>query len=120
VTITGNSSTRDTARARWRPARRVSQIVAAIGLSWAKATVRANNGENAMCYRDGRISGSGLDRGVGGALARAAGTGFVRAAQTLASAGCFAGCGDLVPYAEIDALLAADRRGRQAAASLAP
>lgn len=52
-----------------------------------------------MCYRDGRISGSGLDRGVGGALARAAWTGFVRAAQTLASA---------------------DRRGRQAAASLAP
>jgi hypothetical protein len=73
-----------------------------------------------MCYRDAWISGSGLDRDVGGALAVAAWTGFVRAGQTSAAAGCFAGLGDPVPYAEIDGFLAADRRGRRAAASLAP
>jgi hypothetical protein len=72
-----------------------------------------------MCYRDAWISGSGLDRGVGGALAVAAWAGFVRAGQTLAAAGCFAGLGEPVPYAD-DGFLAADRRGRQAAAFLAP
>ena len=50
---------------------------------------------------------------VGGALALAAWTGFVRAAQTLKSEGSFAGLASLVPYAEIDALFAADVAGRQ-------
>jgi hypothetical protein len=44
-----------------------------------------------MCYRDAWISGSGLDRDVGGALAVAACTGFVRAGQTLAAAGLLRG-----------------------------
>jgi 2-methylisocitrate lyase-like PEP mutase family enzyme len=43
---------------------------------------------------------------VGGALALAAWTGFVRAAQTLKSEGSFAGLADLVPYAEINGLFA--------------
>jgi 2-methylisocitrate lyase-like PEP mutase family enzyme len=47
---------------------------------------------------------------VGGALALAAWTGFVRAAQTLKSEGSFAGLADLVPYADINALFAANQR----------
>ena len=43
---------------------------------------------------------------VGGALALAAWTGFMRAAQTLKSEGSFAGLANLVPYAEINGLFA--------------
>lgn len=46
---------------------------------------------------------------VGGALALAAWTGFMHAAQTLKSKGSFAGLANLVPYAEINGLFAADR-----------
>ena len=45
---------------------------------------------------------------VGGALALAAWTGFVRAAQTLKSEGSFVGLASLVPYAEINGLFATD------------
>ena len=45
---------------------------------------------------------------VGGALALAAWTGFIGAAQTLKSDGSFAGLARLVPYAEIDGLFASD------------
>jgi 2-methylisocitrate lyase-like PEP mutase family enzyme len=45
---------------------------------------------------------------VGGALALAAWTGFMRAAQTLRSKGSFDGLASLVPYAEIDGLFATD------------
>jgi 2-methylisocitrate lyase-like PEP mutase family enzyme len=45
---------------------------------------------------------------VGGALALAAWTGFMRAAQTLKSEGSFAGLAGLVPYAEINGLFARD------------
>jgi len=48
---------------------------------------------------------------VGGALALAAWTGFMRAAQTLMSEGSFAGLARLVPYAEINGLFAADLPG---------
>lgn len=41
---------------------------------------------------------------VGGALALAAWTGFIHAAQTLKSEGSFAGLANLVPYAEINGL----------------
>jgi 2-methylisocitrate lyase-like PEP mutase family enzyme len=51
---------------------------------------------------------------VGGALALAAWTGFIRAAQTLTSQGSFAGLASLVPYAEINGLFASDLRGHQA------
>ena len=50
---------------------------------------------------------------VGGALALAAWTGFVRAAQTLKSEGRFAGFADLTPYAHINGFLAADLRARR-------
>ena len=50
---------------------------------------------------------------VGGALALAAWTGFVRAAQTLKSEGRFAGFADLAPYADINGFLAADLRARR-------
>jgi 2-methylisocitrate lyase-like PEP mutase family enzyme len=43
---------------------------------------------------------------VGGALALAAWTGFVRAARALKSEGSFAGLASLVPYAELNALFA--------------
>jgi 2-methylisocitrate lyase-like PEP mutase family enzyme len=45
---------------------------------------------------------------VGGALALAAWTGFMRAAQALRSEGSFDGLANLVPYAEIDGLFATD------------
>ena len=51
---------------------------------------------------------------VGGALALAAWTGFMRAAQTLKSEGSFGGLAGLVPYAEINGLFATDRLGHQA------
>src|SRR5262245_16521119 len=50
---------------------------------------------------------------VGGALALAAWTGFIRAAQTLKSEGSFAGLADLVPYTEIYGLLASDLQRHQ-------
>ena len=51
---------------------------------------------------------------VGGALALAAWTGFIRAAQTLKSAGSFAGLASLVPYAQINGLFANDLPRHQA------
>jgi 2-methylisocitrate lyase-like PEP mutase family enzyme len=51
---------------------------------------------------------------VGGALALAAWTGFIRAAQTLKSEGSFAGLAGLVPYAEINGLFAARRAASEA------
>jgi len=45
---------------------------------------------------------------VGGALALAAWTGFIRAAQSLKSEGSFAGLASLVPYAEVNGLFASD------------
>jgi len=50
---------------------------------------------------------------VGGALALAAWTGFMRAAQTLKSEGSFASFADLAPYADINGFLAADLRARR-------
>jgi 2-methylisocitrate lyase-like PEP mutase family enzyme len=51
---------------------------------------------------------------VGGALALAAWTGFIGAAQALKSEGSFAGLANLVPYAEINDLFSAARREQQA------
>jgi hypothetical protein len=51
---------------------------------------------------------------VGGALALAAWTGFMRAAQILRSEGTFAGLAGLVPYAEINGLFARDLPGQEA------
>ena len=51
---------------------------------------------------------------LGGALALAAWTGFMHAAQTLRSEGSFAGLESLVPYAEINGLFATDLPARQA------
>jgi 2-methylisocitrate lyase-like PEP mutase family enzyme len=51
---------------------------------------------------------------VGGALALAAWTGFVRAAQTLRSDGSFAGLAGLAPFADINDFLTADLQTRQA------
>ena len=50
---------------------------------------------------------------VGGALALAGWTGFIRAARTLRSEGSFAGLAGLVPYAEINSYFAANRPGQQ-------
>ena len=53
------------------------------------------------------IEGLGVRRiSVGGALALAAWTGFIRAAEALRSAGSFAGLAGLVPYVEINGLFA--------------
>ena len=51
---------------------------------------------------------------VGGALALAAWTGFMRAAQMLKSEGSFAGLADLVPYAQINGLFATNVAAQQA------
>jgi hypothetical protein len=50
---------------------------------------------------------------VGGALALAAWTGFIRAAQILRSEGSFAGLAGLVPYADINDLFDMNRPARQ-------
>jgi 2-methylisocitrate lyase-like PEP mutase family enzyme len=80
---------------------------------------------NLLVVRDvgldvGGIAALGVRRiSVGGALALAAWTGFMRAAQTLKSEGSFAGLANLVPYPEINSLFATpageyQRDGRQA------
>jgi 2-methylisocitrate lyase-like PEP mutase family enzyme len=51
---------------------------------------------------------------VGGALALAGWTGFMRAAQTLKANGAFSGFADLVPYPEINEFLATDLSAREA------
>jgi len=48
---------------------------------------------------------------VGGALALAAWTGFIRAARTLRSQGSFAGLTSLVPYSEINSLFHTNLHG---------
>jgi 2-methylisocitrate lyase-like PEP mutase family enzyme len=64
----------------------------------------------------GEIAALGVRRiSVGGALALAAWTAFIRAAQTLKSEGSFAGLASLVPYAEINGLFATDLLGHQTA-----
>jgi 2-methylisocitrate lyase-like PEP mutase family enzyme len=75
---------------------------------------------NLLVVRDigvsvGEIAALGVRRiSVGGALALAAWTGFMRAAQTLKSEGSFAGLTGLVPYPELNGLFAADPAGHQA------
>jgi 2-methylisocitrate lyase-like PEP mutase family enzyme len=54
---------------------------------------------------------------VGGALALAAWTAFIHAAQTLKSNGSFAGLANLVPYTEINGLFAADLSAHQTEAT---
>jgi 2-methylisocitrate lyase-like PEP mutase family enzyme len=51
---------------------------------------------------------------VGGALALAAWTGFMHAAQALKSEGSFAGLASLVPYADVNRLFTADLPGHHA------
>jgi 2-methylisocitrate lyase-like PEP mutase family enzyme len=74
---------------------------------------------NLLVFRDAglgvaEIAALGVRRiSVGGALALAAWTGFVRAAQTLRSEGSFSGLAGLVPYAEINGLFATDLRAAQ-------
>ena len=75
---------------------------------------------NLLVVRDiglsvGEIAALGVRRiSVGGALALAAWTGFMRAAQILKSEGSFAGLASLVPYAEINGLFSTDPPVRQA------
>jgi 2-methylisocitrate lyase-like PEP mutase family enzyme len=58
-----------------------------------------------------QIAALGVRRiSVGGALALAAWTGFMRAAETLKSKGRFDGLANLVPYAEVNGLFAASVR----------
>ena len=67
--------------------------------------------------RVGDVAALGVRRiSVGGALALAAWTGFMRAAQSLKSEGSFAGLASLVPYAEINGLFATELPGRSAQA----
>jgi 2-methylisocitrate lyase-like PEP mutase family enzyme len=72
---------------------------------------------NLLVVRDiglgvGEIAAVGVRRiSVGGALALAAWTGFIRAAQMLKSEGSFAGLAGLVPYVEINGLFANDLPG---------
>ena len=69
---------------------------------------------NLLAIRDIGLSGEHIEAlgarriSVGGALALAAWTGFMRAAETLKAEGSFAGLASLVPYAEINRLFATD------------
>jgi 2-methylisocitrate lyase-like PEP mutase family enzyme len=49
---------------------------------------------------------------VGGALARAAWTGFIRAARDIAEQGSFGGFAAIAPFAEVDGFCAADAKSR--------
>ena len=75
---------------------------------------------NLLVVRDvglsvGDVAELGVRRiSVGGALALAAWTGFMGAAQALKSQGSFAGLAKLVPYADINGLFTTEIRGRQA------
>jgi 2-methylisocitrate lyase-like PEP mutase family enzyme len=75
---------------------------------------------NLLVVRDiglgvGDIAALGVRRiSVGGALALAAWAGFMHAAQILKSDGSFAGLAGLAPFAEINDVLAANLRRRQA------
>ena len=75
---------------------------------------------NLLVVRDigmsvGDVAALGVRRiSVGGALALAAWTGFIRAAQILRSEGSFAGLASLVPYADINDLFDMNRPARQA------
>lgn len=61
----------------------------------------------------GDLAALGVRRiSVGGALALAAWTGFMRAAQSLKSDGSFAGLAGLAPYSDVNDFLAADLRTR--------
>jgi 2-methylisocitrate lyase-like PEP mutase family enzyme len=63
----------------------------------------------------GDIAALGVRRiSVGGALALAGWTAFMRAAQSLKTNGSFAGLADLVSYAEVNEFLAADLHTREA------
>ena len=72
---------------------------------------------NLLVVRDtglsvGDIANLGVRRiSVGGALALAAWTGFMHAAETLKSEGSFAGLASLVPYTQINGLFAAALQG---------
>ena len=64
----------------------------------------------------GNIAALGVRRiSLGGALALAAWTGFIHAANTLRSEGSFAGLASLVPYAEMNGLFATALHARQTA-----
>lgn len=73
---------------------------------------------NLLVVRDvglsvGQIAALGVRRiSVGGALALAAWTGFMHAAQMLRSTGSFAGLDRLVSYGEVNSLFAGDLSGR--------
>ena len=55
------------------------------------------------------LSGLGVRRiSVGGALARAAWTGFLEAAREIADRGTFAGLGRTVPFSEINGLFGSE------------
>jgi len=59
------------------------------------------------------IGGLGVRRiSTGGALARAAWTGFFNTAKEIAEKGSFAGFGSIVPFGEIDGFFAADAKKR--------
>jgi 2-methylisocitrate lyase-like PEP mutase family enzyme len=74
---------------------------------------------NLLVVRDvgigvGEIAALGVRRiSVGGALALAGWTAFMRAAQSLKTNGSFAGLADLVSYAEVNEFLAADLDARE-------
>jgi len=57
---------------------------------------------------------------VGGPLALAGWTGFIRAARALRANGSFSGLADLTPYAEINDFLADDLLARQAGGNGSP
>ena len=61
------------------------------------------------------IAGLGVRRiSTGGALARAAWTGFMNTAKEIASTGSFAGFASIVPFGEIDGFFGADAKKRKA------
>jgi 2-methylisocitrate lyase-like PEP mutase family enzyme len=86
----------------------IREIVAAVAPRPVNVLVGSNTG-----LRVAGLAELGVRRvSVGSALARAAWTGFIRAAREIAERGSFEGFEGTVPYAELEAFFGAELRGR--------
>ena len=91
------------------PGLRTADAIRAVVQAIAPKPVNVLMGSNAMTVAE--LAELGVRRiSVGGALARCAWTGFIRAAKTIAERGTFDGFADTVPFAELNALMDASTK----------
>jgi 2-methylisocitrate lyase-like PEP mutase family enzyme len=86
----------------------IQALVAAVSPKPVNVLMSANTG-----LRVADVAAMGVRRiSVGSSLARAAWTGFIRAAKTIAAEGSFAGFDGIVPFAELNDFFRDDRKKR--------